>query len=215
MDHAVNRQLILDQILGGQGTLLQGQLLTSNTFGFNPNIRPRAYDPAAARRLLAEAGMPRGFNTSITVRSGRYLSDIDITNAIAGMFQEVGVRTSVNIVEGGVWTRMAGASDMGPTHLVGWFSLGDADFNTIWFTRGGRRAFWHNEEYERLFVEARSTVDEAKRLVAYNRMMEIMQEEAPSIFLFGLPSINGKARALQGWRPSSDTILRLTRATLN
>jgi peptide/nickel transport system substrate-binding protein len=215
MDHAVNRQLILDQILGGQGSLLQGQLLTANTFGFNPAIRPRGYDPAAARRLLAEAGLARGFTTSIATRSGRYLSDVDITNAIAGMFQEVGVRTTVNVVEGGVWTRMAGAADMGPTHMVGWFSLGDADFSTIWYTRGGQRAFWHNEEYERLFVEARSTVDEAKRLAAYHRMMEILQEEAPSIFLFGLPSINGRARALQGWRPSSDTILRLTRATLN
>ena len=81
MHHAVNRALILEQILGGQGTLLQGQLLTSNTFGFNPNIRPREYDPAAARRLLAEAGMARGFNTSIATRSGRYLSDVDISNA--------------------------------------------------------------------------------------------------------------------------------------
>ena len=66
-----------------------------------------------------------------------------------------------------------------------------------------------------LFVEARSTVDEARREQAYHRMMEILHEEAPSIFLFGLPSIAGKARGLQGFRSSSDTILRLTRATLN
>jgi peptide/nickel transport system substrate-binding protein len=64
-------------------------------------------------------------------------------------------------------------------------------------------------------VEARSTVDEARRLAAYRRMMEILNEEAPSIFLFGLPSINGKSRRLNGWRASADTILRLTRAELN
>jgi peptide/nickel transport system substrate-binding protein len=215
MDHAINRQLILDQVLAGQGSLLQGQLVTSNTFGFNPNVRARPYDPALARRLLAEAGFPRGFNTTIATRSGRYLSDVDITNAITGMWQEVGVRTNVNVMEGGVWARQATAQDMGPSHLVGWFSLGDADFATVWFTRAGQRAFWHNEEYERLFTEARSTVDTQKRLAAYHRMMEILNEEAPSIFLFGLPSINGKSRRLQGWRPSSDTILRLTRAELN
>ncbi|MGG5822734.1 ABC transporter substrate-binding protein [Falsiroseomonas sp. HW251] len=215
MDYAVDRQQILDQILGGQGSLLQGQLLTANTFGFNPNIRPRPYDPAMARRLLAEAGYPRGFTTTIATRSGRYLSDVDITNALVGMFQEVGVRATVNVMEGGVWARQATAGDMGPAHLVGWFSLGDADFATVWFTRGGQRAFWSNEEYERLFVEARSTVDESRRLAAYHRMMEILNEEAPSVFLFGLPSINGKSRRLTGWRPSSDTILRLTRAELN
>jgi len=215
LDLAVNKQLILDQILNGQGTVLQGQLLTSNTFGFNPAVKARPHDPAMAKRLLAEAGYPNGFTTSISTRSGRYLSDMDITNAIVGMFGEVGVRASINLVEGGVWTRMARAQDMGPMHMVGWFSLGDADFATIWYAKAGERAFWTNDEYERLFVEARSTVDQAAREKAYHRMMEILHEQNPSIFLFGLPSISAKSKRLTGWNPSSDTILRLVKADLN
>jgi peptide/nickel transport system substrate-binding protein len=47
---------------------------------------------------------------------------------------------------------------------------------------------------------------------AYHRMMVIMREEAPSIFLFGLPSIYGRSKALSDWSPPSDKVLRLRRA---
>jgi peptide/nickel transport system substrate-binding protein len=214
VDLAIDRGLINDEILAGTGEILQGQLLTKETFGFNPNLKARPYDPARAKQLLAEAGYPNGFATSITNRSGRYVSDVEIGNAIGGFLDKIGVRTQVNVVEGGVYSRMATAMDMGPMHMVGWYSLGDADFNTVWFTDASKRAFWKNDEYERLFNEARSTVDEKKRLQAYHRMMEIMHAENPAVFLYGVPSVYGKSKALAGWVPPSDRLLRLSKSDL-
>jgi peptide/nickel transport system substrate-binding protein len=210
---AVNKQLIFERMLQGKGALLRGQMLTSNTFGFNPNLEPIAYDLEKAKALLAEAGVGP-FDTSITTRSGKYLSDVDIANAVAGMFREVGVNAAVNVVEQGVFSKMVKANDMGPLHMVGWYSVGDADFATVWFTEKSGRAYWKNDEYERLFVEARSTVDEAARLKAYHRMMEIMHEEVPAIFLFGLPSIYGVSERLDGFAPPSDKILRLSATSI-
>ena len=215
LDLAIDKDLINQQILGGTGSLLDGQLVTRSTFGHNPELKPRAYDPERAKKLLAEAGFPQGFSTVIATRSGRYVSDIEIANAIVGMLDKIGVKATINLVEGGVWTRMATAADMGPLHLVGWYSLGDADFNTVWFTEGGKRAFWKNEEYERLFVEARSTVDPAARLKAYHRMMEIMNAENPAVFLFGLPSVYGKSKRLTGFAAPEDRLIRLDKADLN
>lgn len=206
---AINKQLILDRMLRGQGKLLQGQMLTSNTFGFNPRLKPIGYDLKQAKALLAEAGQGNGFATSITTRSGKYLSDVDIANAVAGMFLEVGVKAGVNVVEQGVFSKMATAKDMGPMHMVGWYSLGDADFAAVWFTEKSGRAFWKNDEYERLFLVARSTVDKAEREKAYQRMMEIMHAEVPAIFLYGLPSIYGVSGKLKGFASPSDKVLRL------
>ncbi len=211
---AVNKKLILDQMLRGNGTLLQGQILTSNTFGYNPNVKAFSYDPKQAKALLAEAGHASGFATSITTRSGKYLSDVEISNAISGMLQDVGVKAGVNVVEQGVYSKMAKAMDMGPMHLVGWYSLGDADFAAVWFTQASGRSFWKNEEFEKLFEAARSTVDEAARLKAYHRMMEIMYAEVPAIFLYGLPSIYGVSTRLKNFSPPSDKLLRLHRAEL-
>lgn len=214
LDYAIDKPLILKEMLGGTGSLLQGQMLTSNTLGYNPNIKARPYDPAKARELLKEAGLANGFTTSITTRSGKYQSDVDISNAVAGMLSKVGIKTTVNVVEGGVFSKMATAQELGPIHMVGWYSLGDADFAAVWFTKASGRSVWINEEFEKLFVEARTTVDEAKRVKAYHRMMEIMYAENPSIYMFGLPSVYGVSAKLAGFNPPSDKILRLSKATM-
>lgn len=214
LNMALDKELILDRMLQGKGTLLQGQMLTSNTFGFNPDLQPIPYDLEAAKALLAEAGYGDGFETSITTRSGKYLSDVDIANAVAGMFRELGIEAGVNVVEQGVFSKMVKARDMGPIHMVGWYSVGDGDFATVWFTEDSGRAYWKNDEYEALFDKARSTVDADERLAAYNRMMEIMNEEMPSIFLYGLPSIYGVSKKLNGFEPPSDKIMRLHEAEL-
>ena len=61
LDYAVDKDLILKEILKGKGEVLQGQLLTSNTFGYSSAVKARSFDPARAKKLLAEAGFPNGF----------------------------------------------------------------------------------------------------------------------------------------------------------
>ncbi|MBI3706753.1 MAG: hypothetical protein HY246_03585 [Proteobacteria bacterium] len=214
VDLAIDKDLINRQILGGVGSVLDGQLVTKATFGHNPNIKARPFDPGRAKRLIAEAGYPNGLTTTITTRSGRYVSDVEICNAIAGMLEAVGIKTSINVVEGGVYSKMATARDLGPMHLVGWYSLGDADFNAVWFTEATQRNFWVNDEYEKLFLAARSTVNRDERLKGYQRMMEIMHAENPSVFLFGLPSVYGKSKRLTGWVAPQDRLIHVDKAEL-
>jgi len=214
LDYAIDKQALVKQMLGGYGSVLDGQLVTKGTFGHNPNIKARPYDPAKAKALLAEAGYPKAFENKINTLSGRYLSDVDIANAVAGMMTEVGVKTSVNVVEGGVWSQLDRSREQGPMYQVGWFSVGDADFNTVWYTDRSKRNYWSNEEFNKLWEKGRSTMDEGERLKIYNRMMEIMHEELPSIFLVGLPRISGRSDKVSGWKPSRDSLLRLHKVSV-
>ncbi|WP_270937062.1 ABC transporter substrate-binding protein [Falsiroseomonas oryzae] len=215
VDHAINKPQIHQQMLEGLGSVLDGQLVTRATFGHNPNLQARPFDQARARALLREAGFPDGIDTRINTLSGRYLSDVDIANAAAGMMRAIGIRASVNVVEGAVWSRLDRNREQGPIYQVGWFSVGDADFNTVWYTEASRRNYWTNAEFDRLWEEARSTLDQDARRRAYHRMMEIMHEEVPSIFLFGLPRIYGRSnRVAAGWNPPRDSLLRLHRVEL-
>lgn len=209
VDYAIDKKTLLQQMLGGYGSVLDGQLVTKATFGHNPKIAARPFDPAKAKALLAEAGHAGGFDNRINTLSGRYLSDVDIANAAAGMLSAVGVRTTVNVVEGGVWSQLDRNKEQGPMYQIGWFSVGDADFNTVWYTQASRRSYWNNAEFDRLWQEGRSTLDETKRLATYHRMMEIMHEEVPSVFLFGLPRISARQAKVEGWQPSRDSLLRL------
>ena len=214
MDYAIDKKTLLQQMLGGYGSVLDGQLVTRSTFGHNPEIAARPFDRAKAKALLAEAGFPKGFDTKINTLSGRYLSDVDIASAAAGMMTEAGARTSVNVVEGAVMSQLDRNREQGPIYQVGWFSVGDADFNTVWYTDASKRNYWSNAEFDRLWQEGRSTLDEAARLKIYHRMMAIMHEEAPSIFLFGLPRISGRSVNVEGWQPSRDSLLRLHKVSV-
>ncbi len=209
VDFAIDKKTLLQQMLGGYGSVLDGQLVTRATFGHNPNITARPFDPAKAKALLAEAGHAKGFDIKINTLSGRYLSDVDIANAAAGMMTEVGVRASVNVVEGGVWSQLDRNKEQGPMYQIGWFSVGDADFNTVWYTDASKRNYWSNAEFNRLWQEGRSTLDEEARRKIYHRMMAIMHEEVPSVFLFGLPRISARSANVEGWQPSRDSLLRL------
>ena len=56
------------------------------------------YDPAAAKKLLAEAGYPNGFEVQLDCPNNRYINDEKICVAVAGMLARVGVTVKVNAI---------------------------------------------------------------------------------------------------------------------
>jgi peptide/nickel transport system substrate-binding protein len=213
-DYAIDKPLILKQILKGQGEILQGQVLTKGVLGWNPDLKARPFDPAKARKMLQDAGYDFNTPVPITTQNGKYVSDTDICNAVAGMLNQIGVKATVNIVEGGVFQQMTTAQKLGVLYMIGWYSVGDADFASVWYTKGGYRTKWVDPEYEQLFVAARTTNDMAEREKDYHRMMQIMNEQTPSVFLFGLPSLYGVSNDVTGFGAAADKLLRLSQVQL-
>jgi hypothetical protein len=64
------------------------------------------------------------------------------------------------------------------------------------------------------FLPARSTTDVAMRTRIYHQMMAMLAEQAPAIFMFGLPSLYGVGKNAEGFSASADKILRLAKARL-
>jgi peptide/nickel transport system substrate-binding protein len=213
-DYAIDKDLILKQILKGHADILQGQVLTKGVLGFDPDLKARPFDPAKAKQMLTEAGYDFNTPVPITTQNGKYVSDTDICQAIAGMLTKIGVKATVNIVEGGVFQQMMNAVKFGPLHMIGWYSLGDADFATVWYTKAGHRTNWNSVDYDKMFVAARTTNDEKERVKIYHEMMALAFKENPSLFLFGIPSIYGTTRNVKGFGAASDKLLRLTEVEL-
>ena len=147
--------------------------LTKGVLGFNADAKARAFDPEKARQMLKDVGYDFNTPVPITTQNGKYVSDTDICQAIAGMLNKIGIKATVNIVEGGVFQQMSNAIKFGPLHMVGWYSLGDADFATVWYTKAGRRTNWNSEEYDKMFLAARSTNDEKERVRMYHEMQAL------------------------------------------
>jgi peptide/nickel transport system substrate-binding protein len=55
-------------------------------------------DPGAARKLLAEAGYPNGFEFTLDCPNNRYVNDEEICQALVGMWAKAGVRAKLNAI---------------------------------------------------------------------------------------------------------------------
>jgi peptide/nickel transport system substrate-binding protein len=103
---AVDKQAIMQQILGGLGTVL-GAWLTfpTDAWATEAALKPYPYDPAKAKALLAEAGYPKGFEVTmnLTAWPGRgYLPDVG--EAVATYWEKVGIRVKRRPVDRAVFS---------------------------------------------------------------------------------------------------------------
>ncbi|MDB3872395.1 ABC transporter substrate-binding protein [Candidatus Pelagibacter sp.] len=65
--------------------------------GYTKDLDKRfAYDPEAAKKLLADAGYPNGFDVELRCPNDRYVNDEAICTAVVGMFGKIGVNISLN-----------------------------------------------------------------------------------------------------------------------
>ena len=66
-------------------------------FTTTPEIEKRLpYDRERAKKLLAEAGYPNGFEVTLDCPNNRYINDEKICQALAAMWSQIGVNTAVN-----------------------------------------------------------------------------------------------------------------------
>ncbi|MEO8039341.1 MAG: ABC transporter substrate-binding protein [Betaproteobacteria bacterium] len=93
---AIDIEAIRTRIMRGVATPT-GLMVAPNVQGFAPELNKRLpYDVAGARKLLADAGYPSGFEVGMNCPNDRYVNDGEICQAIAAMLAKVGVK--VNLV---------------------------------------------------------------------------------------------------------------------
>ncbi len=75
-----------------------GMVIQPGINGYTPEFDTRlAYDPAAAKDLLAEAGYPDGFEVRLDCPKNRYHNDEAICQAVAGMLANVGITVDLSV----------------------------------------------------------------------------------------------------------------------
>ncbi len=72
------------------------QMVGPGINGFQPDMKRLPYDPDAAKKLLAEAGYPNGFEVSLNCPNDRYVNDARICQAVAANLSRINVK--INLV---------------------------------------------------------------------------------------------------------------------
>ncbi|UFN48378.1 ABC transporter substrate-binding protein [Roseomonas sp. OT10] len=94
MSLAIDRRALVERVMEGEA-VPAGQFLPDGFFGTSPALHPDKADPAAARKLLAEAGWPQGFRLVLAGPNNRYVNDRNVMQAVAPMLTRIGIRTEV------------------------------------------------------------------------------------------------------------------------
>ncbi|MBI2910240.1 MAG: ABC transporter substrate-binding protein [Chloroflexi bacterium] len=164
--------------------------------------KPKDQDVTEAKRLLAEAGYPSGFkttlmaSTSVHVKEAAEFSKTELAKA--------GVEAEIRILETGVYRdrQLEGAFDI--TAVADTLTDPDPDFvlGELYLPGSARNpSKWTNSEYERLFTIQSMATDAAKRKETVAEMQRILHREAPRTIVTWIGRIAVWWVELKDWRP--------------
>ena len=160
--------------------------MTPSPVQTTPEIEKRfAYDPAASKKLLAEAGYPNGFEVTLDCPNNRYVNDEKICQALAAMWTKIGVNTRLVTLPRAQYFPKLEKLDTS-LYMLGWggastdaiFTLqpvlstfsgkGDGDYNY------GRYA---DSKFDAIVGEVKVEMNTEKRLALIRRALEIQRAE--------------------------------------
>ena len=107
MSMAIDRQTIIDTINAGSGQTADA-IIAPAVFGYY-STGVKEYNPTKAKELLAEAGYPNGFSTTLWVNDNQ--SRIEMCQAMQAMLLEVGVQCNLEVLEFGSFISRTTAGD--------------------------------------------------------------------------------------------------------
>jgi peptide/nickel transport system substrate-binding protein len=203
LTYAINKQDVVKLAMFGMG-----RVIGSNVDPLNPyfvdlaNAMP--YDPAKAKKLLAEAGYPNGFDTVLKV-APQYYYTVRSGEVIVDQLKKVGVNVKIEQIEWGQWiSRVWKEADYDLTiigHAEAWDIANYA--NPKYYFR------YDSPKFQELFKKSEVTLDDKTRRAQYAELQRMLVDEAPVVFLFIHPRLVAAKKGVTGfWKdlpiPSSD-----------
>ena len=177
----IDRQELLDKLLHGYGTTGNDQPIGPATRYVDSSLSPLAYDPDKARHYLKQAGLS-SLKVDLHASDAAFNGGVDM----AVLFKEQAARggIDINIVaepSDGYWSNVWLKKPFCQSY---WGGRPTADwmFSLVYAPKAPwNESRWENERFSKLLLEARASLDEAKRGEMYREMQTIVRDEGATI----------------------------------
>ncbi len=193
--HAINKDEVLKGAMFGHG-----KILGSNVDPLNPYYvdlsKDKPHDPARARKLLTEAGYPNGFDAVLKV-APQYYYTVRTGEVLVSQLAKVGIKVKIEQIEWGQWLSQVWREANYDMSIIGHAEPWDISnyANPKYYYR------WDNEEFQKLFRESETTVDDKKRRELFVKMQKMLADEAPAVWLYMHPRLAVTKKGVTGiWK---------------
>ncbi|ACU96371.1 ABC transporter substrate-binding protein [Saccharomonospora viridis] len=175
--------------------------IPSTVFGHAPQ-EPYPYDPEAAKRELAEAGLGDGFRTSLMWFSDTGPLADGLAQTMISDWAKIGITVEPHNVEKAEWLRRLNAKEFDMELQINTVTTGDADFTLgRLYDSSADRMGYANPELDSILRQAHSDSDQQKRRELYAKACEIIWNDAVGIFPATLISTYGMRSTVKGFEP--------------
>jgi peptide/nickel transport system substrate-binding protein len=202
---AINRKAIVERIL--QNTVTEAnQWMPANTFGYNPQVKNIANDPAQAKKLLAEAGYPDGFQLTVHVPGDRYPLAPETLQAVAQFWARIGVKVDLQVVPWSVYASRANKNEYAVTVIAWGNGTGEASYgltNVLASADAGKglgSSNWgrySNPLVDQALEQASSEFDDGKREAILRHSVTLVTDDVGVLPLFHYQNIWAARKGLR------------------
>lgn len=201
LNYAVDRKALTEGLLDG-ATVPATQPGPSMAYGFDASLPPIPYDPAIAKKLLADAGYVGGFKFSVQAVIGSGPADGAMYQMVAQNLAAVGVRMEVRQIPVAELLRAAveGSWD-GDAFGLTYSAEPTIDVLRTMYSHSclWTKPWYCNEAIMPAIRSAMTEFDETKGLALRHEIMKFYREQYVSLFLYELPRFAGLRKGITGF----------------
>lgn len=206
-DLSIDRDAINQVIFDGKA-LPDAQFVSPDSPFHDQAVKPPARDIVKAKALLQQAGVP---NPSVTLLIGTSPVQQQMAQMIQAMALEAGFDIKLQAIE---FASGLAAAKQGNFQAIiaGWSGRLDPDSNTYSFlhsTGALNDAHYANAEIDRMLDAARLAENQDERKALYNKIQEQVNQDLPIVYLYHDAWTWAYAKALKGFVPVPDGIIRV------
>jgi peptide/nickel transport system substrate-binding protein len=206
ISRAIDRPVLVKEALGGHGEPARNPLPPS-IWGFGARTKELSLDRTAARRLLASAGLPAGFDTTLMVVDAPrpYLpAPRQIATLVRDDLERVGIRAKLREVA--TWSDYLARATRGDYDLalLGWQAdtVDPNDFLSVLlgseFVGTTNRSRYKSPAMDALLKQGRRGRDQRERAASYREAQTLFQKDMPWVPLYHVSVFTAYRRTVRG-----------------
>jgi peptide/nickel transport system substrate-binding protein len=217
---AINRQGMVEQLMEGHGSLINAPFTPDEwAYPDESTLNQYEYDPAAAKALLIEAGWEdkdgmlykdgEPFKVTLKYPVGNSMRELSAP-IIQANLKEIGIEVELLSMEFASLSEEVIANHDFDLFLLGWGLELEPDPARYWhssvaFDNEGERGWnmegFRNDQNDALLEAGVKTIDVSERKEIYNEWAQLMNEEAPAVFLYLPNKIKAYNPRVGGYKP--------------